>query len=128
MLDLENYGTVDASFPVLSKDVQTVAVPRPTEVEGIHGTALLNRVDGEGCGVTQVLLFALAEVLDLRLEDDGQLRKLLGYGEFMQVVLAFLEFVDRYFRAVRRSLVVDREHDELDLLQRIQRSGTPVDP
>ena len=97
-------------------------------MEGIHGTALLNRVDGEGCGVTQVLLFALAEVLDLRLEDDGQLRKLLGYGEFMQVVLAFLEFVDRYFRAVRRSLVVDREHDELDLLQRIQRSGTPVDP
>ena len=96
-------------------------------MESIHETALLDRVDGEGGGVPQVLLFALAEVLDLRLEDDGQLRKLLGYGEFMQVVLAFLEFVDGNLGTIWRSLVVDREHNELDLLQRIQRSGTSVD-
>ena len=95
-------------------------------MEGIHGTALLDRVDGEGGGVLQVLLFALAEVLYLSLEDDSQLRKLLGYGEFMQIVFAFLEVVDGNLGTIRRSLVVDREHDELDLLQRIQRSGTSV--
>ena len=72
MLDLEGDGAIDPGFSILPENIETVAVLRPTEVEGVHETAPLDRIDREGGRVLQVLLVALAKVLDLPLEGDAQ--------------------------------------------------------
>ena len=72
MLNFEGDGPIDPSFSILPQNVETVTVLRPTEVEGVDETALLDRVDREGGRVLQVLLVALAKVLDLPLEGDAQ--------------------------------------------------------